>query len=140
MAGVQGRHDAAAHYLVLDLAAAASVPPRSLSLDAAVDATATVRRHEAVTGTRSGQLTVWDLVGGGASRRLGAGGGHGGPVTGVAVSVDRRLLASTSVDRTVKLWNLDAEQLMHTLHGHADEVRAVVCQGHCQPRVVHGLG
>ena len=56
--------------------------------------------------------------------------GHGGmpaahdrEVKEVALSDDGKYLASASVDRTVKVWNMDSESLMHTLHGHNDEVR-----------------
>ena len=56
--------------------------------------------------------------------------GHGGmpaahdqEVKEVALSDDGKYLASASVDRTVKVWNMDSESLMHTLHSHNDEVR-----------------
>lgn len=55
--------------------------------------------------------------------------GHGGmpaahdrEVKEVALSDDGKFLASASVDRTVKVWNMDSESLLHTLHGHNDEV------------------
>jgi len=120
VAGAQGSHDAAAHYVVFDLAKTAPDPPKSLALDAIVDVTVTIGRDEALTGTRSGQLTVWSLRSGRPVRRLAA--THGAAVTAVVLSTDRRMLASTSADCTVKLWNLDTEQLIRTLRGHTDEV------------------
>jgi len=47
---------------------------------------------------------------------------HDMEVKEVALSDDGRYLASASADRTVKIWNMSSESLMHTLHGHNDEV------------------
>jgi len=120
VAGAQSSHDASAHYVVFDLATSTPVPPRSLALDAVVDVTVIVDHHDAVTGTRSGQLVVWSLRSGKPLRRLSA--GHGAAVTDLVLSKDRRMLVSTSADCTVKMWNLNSDQLIRTLHGHTDEV------------------
>jgi len=120
IAGAQSSHDSSAHYIVFDLATSGSDQPKLLALDAVVDVTVIVDRHEAVTGTRSGQLTVWSLRSGKPLRRLGA--NHGAVVTDLALFKDRLMLASTSADCTVNLWNLETEQLIRTLNGHTDEV------------------
>ena len=112
VAGAQSSHDRSAHYVVFDLAALLPDQPKSLALDAVVDVTVTVDRHEAVTGTRSGQLTVWSLASGKPSRRLAA--GHSAAVTDLALSRDRRMLVSTSADCAVKLWNLQTEPVSYT--------------------------
>ena len=123
VAGAQSSHDDAAHYIVFDLATSMPEQPKSLALDAVVDATVIVDRHEALTGTRSGQLTVWSLRSGKPVRRLAA--THGAAVTDLVLSKDRRMLVSTSADCTLKLWNLVSEQLIRTLHGHTDEVQYI---------------
>jgi WD40 repeat protein len=46
-------------------------------------------------------------------------------VTGVAFSPDGRLLASSSWDRTVKVWDAATGRLVHTLAGHRREVSRV---------------
>jgi len=120
VAGAQSSHDGAAHYIVFDLATSMPDLPKSLALDAVVDATVVVHRHEALTGTRCGQLTVWSLRNGKPVRRLTA--THGAAVTDLVLSRDRRMLVSTSADCTLKLWNLETERLIRTLHGHTDEV------------------
>jgi WD40 repeat protein/tRNA A-37 threonylcarbamoyl transferase component Bud32 len=51
--------------------------------------------------------------------------GHGDAVTSVAFSPYGRLLASGSVDRTIKLWDLPTRQLKQTLTGHENYVESV---------------
>ncbi|MBN1266180.1 MAG: WD40 repeat domain-containing protein [Anaerolineales bacterium] len=48
--------------------------------------------------------------------------GHGGDVTEITFSPDGTLLASASVDNTVKVWNTADGSLRYTLEGHADTV------------------
>jgi len=121
VAGAQSSRDGAAHYIVFDLATSVLPDqPKSLALDAVVDATVIVDRHEVLTGTRSGRLTIWSLRSGKPVRRLAA--THEAAVTDLVLSKDRRMLVSTSADCTLKLWNLQTERLIRTLHGHTDEV------------------
>jgi len=51
--------------------------------------------------------------------------GHTGPVLAVAVSPDRRLLASGGMDRTIRLWDLAAGSQLRVLGRHALEVTAL---------------
>jgi WD40 repeat protein/serine/threonine protein kinase len=51
--------------------------------------------------------------------------GHARPVTSVAFSSDGRRLASASLDRTVRLWNLETGQEILRLPGHAASVESV---------------
>ena len=51
--------------------------------------------------------------------------GHTSSVRAVAFSADGSLLASTSDDRTVRLWNPSTGQEVQKLAGHTDWVRAV---------------
>lgn len=120
VAGAQTTHDGSAHYVVFDLTTVAPDQPRLVAFDAVVDVTVTVDRHEVVTGTRAGQLTIWSLRSGKPVRRLAA--THTAAVTDLVLSKDRQMLVSASADCTVKLWNLESEQLIRTLHGHTDEV------------------
>ena len=51
--------------------------------------------------------------------------GHTHPVYSVAISPDGKLLASASLDNTVKLWKLKTGKLLGTLNGHGDGVACV---------------
>lgn len=51
--------------------------------------------------------------------------GHTNSVTSVAVSPDGRMLASASLDRSVRLWNARTGEPIRTLTSHQDEVYSV---------------
>src|SRR5947209_1494038 len=51
--------------------------------------------------------------------------GHTQPVLAVAFSPDGTLLASGSVDNTVKVWEVASREVKHTLEGHTLPVTAV---------------
>jgi WD40 repeat protein/serine/threonine protein kinase len=51
--------------------------------------------------------------------------GHSNQVTDVALSSDGRLVASASVDRTVKIWDATTGRCLHPLTGHTWEVGGV---------------
>jgi WD40 repeat protein len=48
--------------------------------------------------------------------------GHGGGINGLAISPDRRLLATGSWDRTVRLWSLSEGRCVAMLKGHSRSV------------------
>ncbi|MBW4506095.1 MAG: caspase family protein [Scytonematopsis contorta HA4267-MV1] len=50
--------------------------------------------------------------------------GHEGAVTYIDISPDRKIIASASDDKTVKLWQRDGK-LIHTLTGHKNDVKSV---------------
>lgn len=50
---------------------------------------------------------------------------HLNSVWSVAISPNGQTLASGSLDKTVKIWNLGDGELLHTLSGHSDAVRTV---------------
>ncbi len=52
-------------------------------------------------------------------------GGHGGPVTSLAISADGGTLLSSSGDATAKLWRLNDNSLRFTLQGHTRGVTSV---------------
>ena len=76
-----------------------------------------------VFGGGAGELEILDL--GEAKPRLSLR-AHGEAVTAVAVSRDGGLLATGSIDRTVKLWDAATGELVTTLRGHTEAVSAVI--------------
>ncbi|KAE8132446.1 hypothetical protein BDV38DRAFT_275126 [Aspergillus pseudotamarii] len=55
--------------------------------------------------------------------------GHSGSILSVAFSGDGQLLASGSLDKTIKLWDPATGTLKHTLEGHSDSVQSVALSG-----------
>ncbi len=51
--------------------------------------------------------------------------GHSGTVISVSVSPDGKTLASSSADRTIKLWNLETGKEIRTLTGHTNSVDGI---------------
>ena len=51
--------------------------------------------------------------------------GHEDSVESVAISADSETLVSGSIDRIIKVWNLNTGELEQTLQGHEDSVFSV---------------
>ena len=51
--------------------------------------------------------------------------GHTGAVTSVIFSYDEYLLVSGSTDKTVKLWNVEKQEIIQTFLGHSDVITSV---------------
>ena len=63
-----------------------------------------------------GQVTLWDVASG---TEIGALKGHGKGVTQVAFSRDGRLLASSSSDNTIRIWDVaGAPRVAHPYRAH----------------------
>ena len=87
---------------------------------------ATPGRKRAVFSSAGGAMAVWDLI---ERRQLATLLGHEATVHSVAISDDGRHVISGSWDKTVRLWNGDTGQLLHTFDAHTDEVDAVAITG-----------
>lgn len=69
------------------------------------------------------KVTLWDVRH--PSAPLSVLEGHDNAVQALAVAPDRRLLASGSADKTVRLWNLDSLKRKRTYRGQRDFITAV---------------
>jgi WD40 repeat protein len=69
-----------------------------------------------IAGTQDGTIVFWEVTSGRLLESLPA---HAGPVPGLGPAVSRhgRILASASLDGTVKLWDTRLRHLRHTLDG-----------------------
>ena len=148
IAGFQNSYDGNANFIIFDLTVDDynNVEPKILALDAMAECTTVLNSHEAVTGTRNGELVVWSMRTGKPLRQLvspadtrgrsltraGASpaSAHFKEVTSVLVSPDRKILVSTSADGMLKSWSMETEKLRHTFRGHTDEVRDRAPDGH----------
>ena len=72
-------------------------------------------------GADDNTVTLWDPATGKKLRVLA---GHEGPVSAVAVSPDDRLVASSAIDGTLRLWDAEGKELRRC-EGHRDQVRAL---------------
>ncbi|CAH8652770.1 unnamed protein product [Dicrocoelium dendriticum] len=132
------KNEEQACYMVFDLAAHYTVPaqPRIVVFDAEVNATEIIGPDTAVTGTRKGELLVWNLHTGEVIRQiqitatLEAGtlttfSPHSETIHCIQLSEDRQYLVTGSQDQLVRVWSMPDERLLHTLEGHADDVLSV---------------
>lgn len=51
--------------------------------------------------------------------------GHSGGVWGVAFTQDGNVLASCSIDKTIRLWDARMDKCLKVLEGHTDQVMSV---------------
>jgi len=134
IAGFQNSYDGNANYIIFDLTSDDNQEPKIIAFDATAEVTAILDNHEAVTGTRQGELIIWSMRTGKALRQMVApasqmhrGGltvaaAHLGEVKALDVSSDGQYLVSASADTTLKVWSMETDRLLYTLRGHTDEV------------------
>ena len=91
IAGFQNSYDGNANYIIFDLSEESyqKVEPKVLALDACADCTAILDNHEAVTGTRKGEIVIWSMRTGKVNRQLAVGSADTLSRTGVSPAVGR---------------------------------------------------
>lgn len=93
--------------------------------NAAVNSVRFIDRNRAASAGDDFDVLIWNLETH-QSRRLE---GHKGKIISLAVSPDRRLLASASWDGTIGIWDLTGNTPPHFLKGHTANVNAVAFAG-----------
>ncbi|MBN1600055.1 MAG: hypothetical protein JW915_00535 [Chitinispirillaceae bacterium] len=74
------------------------------------------------TGSRDGNLRIWDLTTSKVVKTLAA---HTSSIYGVAYSPDGEKIGSCSYDKTARVWNATTGELLFTIQ-HADAVQSIV--------------
>jgi WD40 repeat protein/uncharacterized caspase-like protein len=69
-----------------------------------------------------GQVVLWDATTGAEVGRIS---GHGKGVTGVIFSADKKLIASSSSDNSIKIWDVATKREMRTLSGHTSNIESM---------------
>ncbi|MER2995927.1 WD40 repeat domain-containing protein [Pontibacter populi] len=90
--------------------------------ESAVLALAYVNDNMLVSGSKDGQLVLWNTVAGTPQKRVAA---HQGPVTAVAVSPDGNFVATAGADHLVKVWNMASGKEETVFKGHTADVTSV---------------
>lgn len=140
VAGFTNPVDDQAYFMTFDLSANVQgvVTPKYVIFDAKPEATEIINNSEVITGTRKGELIVWDMYTGQPLRTITINATlegdtgvtslppHSGTVHCVTLSEDRSLLVTGAQDRLLRVWTLPDERLLHTLEGHADDVLSAV--------------
>ena len=112
-------------YVVFDLTTQQElVQPAAINLDADARCSLILNNEQILTGTRNGQLILWNIPTCQRLHALNDGGqsAHRDRITDLKISPDRSYLLSTSADGTAKVWDTNSKELISRFVGHKREV------------------
>ncbi len=113
------------NYVVFDLTAQQElVQPPTITLDSDPKCSIVLNNEQALTGTKTGQLVLWDIPTCQRLNTLNDNGqnAHRDRITDLKLSPDRTCLVSSSADGTAKVWDANTKELISKLIGHKREV------------------
>ncbi|CAF2066583.1 unnamed protein product [Rotaria magnacalcarata] len=116
---------ASTNYVVFDLTTQQElVQPPTIALDSDAKCSIVLNNDQMVTGTKSGQLVLWDIPTCQRLHTLNDNGqnAHRDRITDLKLSPDRSCLVSTSADGTGKVWDANSKELISKLIGHKREI------------------
>ena len=116
---------ATTNYVVFDLSTQQElIQPPTITLDADPKCSLVLNNEQILTGTRSGQIILWDIPTCQRIHTLNDNGqsAHRDRVTDLKISPDRSFVVSTSADGTAKVWDTNSKELTSRLLGHKREV------------------
>ena len=114
-------------YVVFDLNTQQElVQPTILTIDADSRCSLVLNNEHIVTGTRNGQLLLWNIPTCQRLHSLNDNGqsAHRDYITDLKMSPERSCFVSTSADGTAKIWDTHSKELISRLIGHKREVNS----------------
>ena len=115
----------ATNYVVFDLTTQQElVQPPTITIESEPKCSIVLNNEQILTGTRNGQLILWDIPSAQRIHTLNDNGqnAHRDRVTDLKLSLDRSLVVTTSADGTAKVWDTNSKELVSRLIGHKREV------------------
>ena len=113
------------NYVVFDLTSQQElVQPATITFDSEPKCSLVLNNEQMLTGTKNGQLILWDIASCQRLHTLNENGqnAHRDRVTDLKLSPDRSCFVSTSADGTGKVWDANTKELLSKLAGHKREV------------------
>ncbi|CAF0925941.1 unnamed protein product [Rotaria sordida] len=113
------------NYVVFDLTTQQElVQPPTITLESDPKCTIVLNNEQILTGTKTGQLVLWDIPTCQRLHTLNDSGqnAHRDRITDLKLSPDRTCLVSTSADGTGKVWDTNSKELIAKLIGHKREI------------------
>jgi WD40 repeat protein len=114
------------NYVVFDLTTQQElVQPATITFDADPKCSLILNNEQIVTGTKNGQLILWDIASCQRLHTLNDSGqnAHRDRISDLKLSPDRSCFVSTSIDGTGKIWDANTKELLSKLIGHKRDVR-----------------
>ena len=121
------------NYVVFDLTTQQElVQPATITLDSDPNCSIVLNNEQVLTGTKTGQLVLWDIPSCQRIQTLNENGqnAHRDRITDLKLSPDRSCLVSTSADGTAKVWDATTKELISKLSGHKREVAPFLHPSH----------
>ncbi|CAF1382216.1 unnamed protein product, partial [Adineta ricciae] len=115
----------ATNYVVFDLTTPHElVQPATITLDCEPKCSLALNNDQMLTGTRSGQVVVWDIPSCQRIQSLTDNGqsAHRDRITDLKIAPDRLCFVTTSADGTGKVWDTNSKELISRLIGHKREI------------------
>jgi WD40 repeat protein len=113
------------NYVVFDLTTQQElVQPPTITLDSDPKCSIVLNNEQVLTGTKNGQLVLWDIPTCQRLNTLNDNGqnAHRDRITDLKLSPDRSCLVSSSADGTAKVWDATTKELISKLIGHKREI------------------
>jgi WD40 repeat protein len=116
------------NYVVFDLTTQQElVQPPTITIDCEPKCSLVLNNEQILTGTRNGQIILWDIP---SCQRIHTLNDNGQPahrdrITDLKLSPDHSFIVTTSADGTAKVWDTNSKELISRLIGHKREVNKI---------------